>query len=132
MHSRTKKNQCKTKKRKKKKNGGMQHGGDHWWVCIYLFIFYLFCFFKDKISVKQRYIQSSKHLKQGSVRFGEASIPDLLLQLLHHTGVGTLFTFRSPTSAPLVDCSGDAGRSTPVGLVGSGTGLHNPNCNHKF
>ena len=102
----------------------MQHGGDHWWVCIFFFFF--FCFFKDKISIKQRHIQSSKHLKQGLVRFDETSVPDFLLQLLHRTRVGTLFVFRSSASAPTVGCSGGAGRSAPIGLVGSDTGLHNP------
>ena len=86
----------------------------------------LYSFFKDKISVKRCRIQSSKHLKQGSIRFGEASVLDLLLQLLHHTRVGTLFAFHSSTSASLVGCSGSAGRSALVGLVGSGTSLYNP------
>ncbi|KAK7841105.1 g-type lectin s-receptor-like serine/threonine-protein kinase, partial [Quercus suber] len=63
---------------------------------------------------------------KGSVRFGEASVLDLLLRLLHRTKVGTLFSFRSPALAPSVGCSGNAGRSTLVGIVDSSTGLHSP------
>ena len=62
------------------------------------------------------------------VRFSFNSVHALCLQCPHHTGIKAPFAFQSLALASSVGASGDAEGSVPVGLVGSGDGLHTPTC----